>query len=297
MGVLEELAEAARTVAGRVSPAVVGIRAGGGAGSGVVFGEGRVVTNAHNLGAGEISVVFADGRVAAGRPLGVDLDGDLAVVETDTGGATPVEWGDGDGPAAGEPVFALANPGGRGLRVSFGVISAADQAFRGPRGRRVTGALEHTAPLPRGSSGGPVVDGDGRLLGINTHRLGDGLYLAVPAGTGLRERVEALGRGESPRRRTLGVGLAPSRAAWELRRAVGLPEREGLLVRALEKGGPAARAGVRVGDLVVGAGGRPVRSTDDLHAALDGAGPSLSLSLVRGVEELDVVVDFEGGEA
>ena len=292
MGVLDELGGAARDVAGRVGPAVVGIRARSGAGSGVVVADGRVVTNAHNLVSADVSVTFADGRVAAGRALGVDVDGDLAVVGVDTAGAAPVEWGDGAA-RAGDPVFARAHPAGRGLRVSFGLVSAAGQAFRGPRGRRIAGGLEHTAPLPRGSSGGPVVDGTGRLVGINTHRLGDGVYLAVPADVSLRARVDALGRGEAPRRRALGVGLAPARAARELRRAVGLPERDGLLVRALEDGGAAARAGVRVGDLIVAAGGQRVASTDDLHAALDAAGADLVLSIVRGVDDIEVTVEFD----
>ncbi|MGH8974386.1 MAG: trypsin-like peptidase domain-containing protein, partial [Acidimicrobiia bacterium] len=124
MGTLEDIGAAARTVAAGVGPAVVGIRAAGGAGSGIVTGPNRVVTNAHNLRRpGEVAVTFADGRVATGQALGVDVDGDLAVIEVDTAGAPAVEWA----PAAvdaGEAVFALANPGGRGLRVSFGLVSA-----------------------------------------------------------------------------------------------------------------------------------------------------------------------------
>ncbi|HEY3241065.1 MAG TPA: S1C family serine protease [Acidimicrobiia bacterium] len=292
MGVLEEIGQAARAVAAGVGPAVVGIRAAGGAGSGVVVATNRVVTNAHNLrGPGEVAVTFADGRVATGQPLGVDVDGDLAVIEVDTGGAPVVGWSPGP-VAAGEPVFALANPGGRGLRVSFGLVSAAGCAFRGPRGRRIAGGLEHTAPLPRGSSGGPVVDGTGRLVGINTHRLGDGVYLALPAEPDLADRLEALGRGDTPRRRTLGVGLVGARAARQLRRAVGLEERDGLLVRDLEDGGAGARAGLRVGDLIVAAGGRAVTRAEDLHAALDSGNDPLVLTVVRGAEELQVTVDF-----
>ncbi|MGH9040484.1 MAG: S1C family serine protease [Acidimicrobiia bacterium] len=292
MGVLEEIGQAARAVAAGVGPAVVGIRAAGGTGSGVVVSPGRVVTNAHNVrGPGEVAVTFADGRVATGQALGVDVDGDLAVIEVDTAGAPEVEWS-AEEIEAGEPVFALANPGGRGLRVSFGVVSAAGSTFRGPRGRRIAGGLEHTAPLPRGSSGGPVVDGTGRLVGINTHRLGDGVYLALPAEPGLAARLEALGRGETPLRRTLGVGLVGARAARQLRAAVGLEERDGLLVRELEDGGAAARAGLRVGDLIVGAGGRAVTRAEELHADLDSGQEPLVLSVVRGAEELEVTVTF-----
>ena len=87
------------------------------------------------------------------------------------------------------PCVALANPGGRGLRATLGFVSSGGRSFRGPRGRRIRGAIEHTAPLPRGSSGGPLVDPDGNLLGINSIRLDGGLILAVPAGAAVKERV------------------------------------------------------------------------------------------------------------
>jgi serine protease Do len=157
--------------------------------------------------------------------------------------------------------------------------------------------VEHTAPLGRGSSGGPVVAADGRLLGINTNRLGDGFYLAIPADAELRGRLDALARGESPARPRLGVGIAPARVARRLRGAVGLPERDGLLVRAVEEGSPAERAGVRVGDLIATAGGREVRDADELHEVLDSLGEAdtLQLALVRGTDELTVIVAFGSG--
>src|SRR5919205_4099631 len=120
----------------------------------------------------------------------------------------------------GTAVFALSNPGGRGLRVTFGFVSGVERSFRGPRGRRISGSLEHTAPLLPGSSGGPIVDAEGRLLGVNTNRLGEGFYLAIPADAGLRSRVDALSRGESVARPRLGVALAPAHVARRMRRAV-----------------------------------------------------------------------------
>jgi serine protease Do len=288
---LAELEGAIRRVAEHVGSSVVGVSGGRAVGSGVVVADGTVLTNAHNLSGEEVAVTFADGRRTTGTVKALDADGDLAVVDVDTEGAPAVAWS--DGPAErGAVVFALANPGGRGLRTTFGVLSGTDEAFRGPRGRRITGSLEHTAPLPRGSSGGPVVDADGRLLGINTHRLGDGFYLALPADQALRDRVAALGRGESRTRPLLGVALAPPRAARQLRRAVGLPERDGLLVRGVVEGGPAAAAGLREGDLLVAANGAALTSTDDLHAVLDAAAPgsTITLSIVRGLDELDVEV-------
>ena len=294
MAVLDEVRTAVAAVAERVGPAVVGIGQGWGLGSGVVIGDGLVLTNAHNLRGGEVVVSFGDDRTETGHVAGVDIDGDLAVIAVDTTGVTPLEWADGDLPGLGAVVFAAANPGGRGRRGTVGLVAAVGRAFRGPRGRRVTGSLEHTAPLVRGSSGGPIVDGDGRFLGVNTNRLGEGFYAALPADADLRARVDALARGESSSRRHLGVGLVPGRAARHLRRSVGLPDRDGVLVREVEEDSPAARAGIRRGDLLVEAAGRPVTGIDDLYAALDGLdeGQSLALGVVRGAEDLSVSVTF-----
>jgi serine protease Do len=241
MTLLEELQTSIGELAGRVGPSVVGLGRRWG-GSGVVVAPGRVLTNAHNLRHDEVTVTFADGRQADGRVAGSDGDLDIAVIDVDTGEIEPVEWSASDGELSiGTAVFALANPAGRGLRVTPGFVSATARSFRGPRGRRVAGALEHTAPLPRGSSGGPLVDGDGRLVGINSVRVDGGLILAIPADSTLHERVDALARGETPKRVRLGVAIAPPRVARKLQRALGLPERDGVLVRAVEDGSGSRR--------------------------------------------------------
>lgn len=293
MGAFAELEEAARAVADAAGPSVVAIGREG-RGAGVVVSEGLVLTNAHNLRDRTTSVAFADGRSEQGEAAGIDVDGDLVVLRVDTRDTPPLTWAPEDAaPAAGRVVFAAARSH-RGLRVTFGLVSGTEAAFRGPRGRRITGSIEHTAPLARGSSGSPVLDQQGRMLGINTNRMGEGFYLAVPADGELRTRVDALAAGTSPTRRTLGVGLAPAPVARRLRRSVGLPERDGLLVRAVADDTPAAQAGVLMGDLLVEAGGSVLKSTDDLHEVLDRIGEDerLSLSLVRGVEELTVEVSF-----
>ncbi|MFP5319006.1 MAG: S1C family serine protease [Acidimicrobiia bacterium] len=295
---LAEFEQAATAIAATAGTAVVGIGRGWGLGSGVVVGDGLVLTNAHNVHSEEVDVTFAGGETVTGHLAGVDVDGDLAVIRVETGGAQPIAWAPEEvEPAVGRAVFALADPGGRGLRVTFGLVSAVNRAFRGPRGRRVTGTIEHTAPLVKGSSGGPVVDARGRLVGLNTNRLGEGFYAAIPADADLKARVDALARGDSPRRRHLGVGLVPGRAARHLRRSVGLPDRDGVLVQAVEPGSPAAHAGLRQGDLIVAAGGRPVTSIDDLHTALDGLGDeeAMALDVVRGIDELSVSVSFGAG--
>src|SRR6266480_5351816 len=222
MTILDEIQTSIRQHAEGAGSSVVGIGQRWGVGSGIVLAEGRVLTNAHNVRGDQVTVTFADGRTAEGSVAGQDIDGDLAVIEVDTGGAPALSWADGASAAIGTPVFALSNPGGRGLRVTFGFVSGVDRAFRGPRGRRITGSLEHTATLLPGSSGGPVLDAEGRLLGINTNRLGEGFYLAIPADEALRGQADALARGESAAPPQLGIAIAPGHVARRLRRAVGL---------------------------------------------------------------------------
>jgi serine protease Do len=293
MSVLEELQAADASVAQQVGPAVVGIGQRQ-RGSGVIVADGRVVTNAHNLRGGETTVRFADGRTATGRVAGVDWDGDLAVVEVDTGGATPLSYGDGQ-PAVGAAVFgAAATPSGA-PRVTVGFVSSVERAFRGPGGRRIAGSIEHTAPLASGSSGGAVVDASGRLVGLNTNRVGEGFYLALPADATFQERIEALARGEAPSRPRLGIAVAPSAIAIRMRQSVGLPAREGLLVRGVEDGSLAAKAGILEGDLIVEVGGQAVSEVDALYELLGKVELPFEVKLVRGTEERTVSVG--GGDA
>lgn len=289
MSVIEEIQTAVATVAGRVGPAIVGIGRGT-RGSGVVIADGVVLTNAHNLRGDEVTVTFADGRRTRGAVAAVDGDGDLAVVKVDTMGATPLEWSDGAAPTIGTAVFGAAASHGGGTRVTFGLVSSVARAFRGPGGHRIEGSIEHTAPMAPGSSGGALVDASGRLVGLNTNRIGEGFYLALPADAALRERVDALSRGETPTRARLGVAIAPSHVARRLRRSVGLPELDGVLVRGVEDDSPAAAAGIEAGDLIVEAGGKPITDSDDLFSALAGVTGSYEVKLVRGAEERTVTV-------
>jgi serine protease Do len=297
MAVLEEIQASIRQLSEGAGLSVVGIGQRWGVGSGVVLGEGRVLTNAHNVRGDQVTVTFADGHTAEGSVAGHDIDADLAVIDVDTGGAPALPWAADGAPGVGTPVFALANPGGRGLRVTFGFVSGIERTFRGPRGRRISGSLEHTAPLLPGSSGGPVLDAGGQLLGINTNRLGEGFYLAIPADEALRGRADALARGESAVSPRLGVTIAPGHVARRLRRAVGLPDTEGVLIREVAEDSPAARADLALGDLIVAAAGQPVRSADDLFDALRAAqGGTIELKLVRGTDERTLQVAFGGGQ-
>ena len=198
MNAVKTLQDTIAGAAESVGPSVVGLGRGWGHGSGVVIADGQVLTSAHNLRREEVTVSFHDGRRERAELVGSDPDLDLAVLAVDTGDAPAVRWEPAEAPGIGAPVVALANPGGRGLRATLGFVSSGERSFRGPRGRRVHGAIEHTAPLPRGSSGGPLVDPDGNLLGLNSLRLDGGLILAVPASAAVKERALLLARGEAP---------------------------------------------------------------------------------------------------
>src|ERR1700722_5134903 len=291
MTILDEIGTSIRQLAEGAGASVVGVGQRLGAGSGIVLGKGQVLTNAHSVRGDQVTVTFADGRTAEGSVTGRDIDGDLAAISVDTGEAPALPWAGSASAQIGDPVFAAANPGGRGLRVTFGFVSGVDRTFRGPRGRRISGSLEHPAPLLPGSSGGPVLDADGRLLGINPSRLGEGFYLAVPADEALRGRADALARGETATSPRLGVSIPPGHVARRLRRAVGLPDTDGLLIGEVAEGSPAARAGLASGDLITAAAGRPLGTPDDLFDALAAArGGTLELKVVRGTEERTVQV-------
>jgi serine protease Do len=292
MSAIEEIQAVIAGVAERIGPSVVGLGRGWHGGSGIVIGDDLVLTAAHNLRRDEVTLTFSAGRRAAAETVAVDAHRDLAVLSTETQGLPAVPPAPDLATSVGAPVVALANPGGRGLRVTFGFVSAANRSFRGGPGRRVTGCIEHTAPLPRGSSGSPIVDPDGRLLGLNAVRLEGGLIVAVPAEP---KQVEALVRGESVRPPRLGVAVAPNYVARRLRRAVGLPEQDGVLVRSVEADSPAASAGIEQGDLVVTAAGQPVDGIDALYGALDRVKDegTLELTVVRGTEERNLTAQFD----
>ncbi len=298
MAALDELQAAVQTVAERARKSVVRIDGGWRSASGVVVRDGVVLTNAHNVHGDEVSLSFADGRTADGKVAAVDTDGDLAVITADTTGATALEWAAEGSVAVGLPVFAAASTS-QDVRVTWGLVSSVSRAFRGPRGRRISGSIEHTAPMAPGSSGSALLDAAGHLVGLNTNRVGGGFYLAIPADASLKARVDALARGQEPERPRLGIGIAPSWAARRMRRAVGLPERDGLLVREVEDGSPAEAAGVSVGDLIVSAAGHPTAGADDLFDALSGLGGAteIELVIVRGADERTVRVSFEPATA
>jgi len=299
MTAIQELQAAITAVADKAGASIVGIGSRQ-RGSGVVIADGKVLTNAHNVRGDEVTVTFADGRSTRGQLSGVDWDGDLAVISVDTGKSKALAWADGGSVDVGAVVFGAAATSGGGSRVTWGTVSAVARAFRGPGGRKIAGSLEHTAPMAPGSSGGALLDGEGRLVGLNTNRIGEGFYLALPADAELRARVDALGRGEAPQRRRLGVAVAPAFVAARLRRSVGLPERDGILVRGVEDGSDADKAGIQQGDLIVEVAGKAIEDPDDLVEVLASVSTPFEIKIVRGTEERTVSVGGAGeatGEA
>jgi serine protease Do len=281
-------------IAERVGGSVVGIgiRRGG---SGVVIGPGRVLTLARNVGGSDAVEVYSGGQDLTGRVIGRDEQVDAAVIAIDAD-LPAITWSEAQA-GLGTPVVALGDPAGRGLRATPGFVASAPRSVRGPRGRLIEGVLEHTAPLPRGSGGGPLVDADGHVLALNAVRRPGGLILAWPASV-LRPAAEALAAGTHRPPRRLGIAVATPAVARRLRAAVGLPPAEGLLVQGVRDGSPADAAGVRRGDLIVEAAGRPVASIDDLYGTLDDAGPdALALVVLRGADRVELSATLDQEEA
>ena len=284
-------------IAARIGPSVVGLQDGSRGGSGVLVAPGIVATLARNVHGDELTLVTGDGATHDATVLGIDPSVDLAVLRT---GATapPAAWSTAaEPPRLGVKVYALADPGGRGLRVTSGSVASAPRGVRGPAGRLIPDAVEHTAPLPRGAGGGPLVDRSGAIVGLNALRRDGGLLLAWPA-TALRDRATALAAGERTAPRRLGVALVGARQTGRMRAAVGLDPVDGLLVRGVQDGSVADRAGITRGDVVVGADGTPVATLDDLHAAVDAAGAgALELEVLRGSERMTLRVEGEAVQA
>ena len=240
MSAIEEIQSAVRTspsASGRRSP---GSAAAGDADRASSWRPGIVLTNAHVLRGEEVAVPLGGGEAAHGRVAGVDPDLDLAVIAVDTGDIEPRHLGargGRGGSASARRSFALADPGGRGLRATVGFVSSAGRAFRGPRGRRIA-RLDRAHRAAAARLVGRPARRRRRPAARPQHRAPGGRADPRPAGRRRPARAASTPspRGEAAQRPRLGVALAPPRAARRMRAAVGLPERDGLLVRAVQDG-------------------------------------------------------------
>lgn len=275
-----------------IGPAVVSLGRGARRGSGVVIAENRVLAMSHSLIAEQVELRIA-GERRSGTVEGSDLASGFSLIAVTTGDIAPLEWAQSP-PHLGNVVFALGDPG-TGLRVTEGRVSTEQLSLRGRSGRLLEG-VEHTAPLPRGSVGGPLVNAQAAVVGLNVLRTDPGFLFAIGTAA-LRPAVERLLAGE-PEPAKLGVAIAPARVTRSLRRSVGLPDRDGLLVRDVEEGSPAAQAGIRQGDLIIGVGAAEIDSPDALFAAIESyAAHPTSLKLVRGTDEIEVALNLGGEQA
>jgi S1-C subfamily serine protease len=293
-------------IAAAVSPSVAAVEVaaagpGGGAvvagqGSAVIIdGDGLLATNDHVVaGAQEVTVVLADGSRYEAEVVGTDPTTDLAVLRIDATGLPAAELADGL-PEVGDLAIAIGSPFGLEGSVTAGIVSALDRTLAG-QGSALTGLIQTDAAINPGNSGGALVDGQGRVIGINTAILsgsgtndGVGFAVASPVVADITQQLIETG---SVQRAMLGVAgqdVDPRVAA-----AYGLSEDAGALIVRVEPGSGAEAAGLQAGDLVVAADGAPITSMGELAAAIQAHDPGdeLDLTIVRGGQELEVTAEL-----
>jgi len=258
-------------------PAVVSLEIGtarrpSGAGSGfVVTPDGYVMTNSHVVsGAKHITISTQAGETATGQLVGDDPATDLAVLRVDpaavAGRYVPIDAA--IAPRVGQLAVAIGNPLGFESTVSTGVVSALGRSLRGKGGRLIDGVIQHTAPLNPGNSGGPLLDGAGRVLGVNTAIIarsqGIGFAIAVETAAWVLGQLLQHGR---VRRAYLGIGATRRPLDRRLAYHHGLGA-AAVEVQSVESGSPAARAGLRDGDLLVRFADSAIEGIDGLHRVL-----------------------------
>ena len=270
-----------------VAPSVVKIEAGRGGGSGFAFTpDGLVLTNAHVVShAREVKVVLPDGRSCNGSVIGADEDTDLAVLQITASDLHAIALGDSRRLRVGQIVIAIGNPFGFQHTVTAGVVSATGRSLRARTGRLMAGLVQTDAALNPGNSGGPLVNTQGEVVGINTAVIvpAQGISFAVSADTAQVVVPQLLSDGRV-RRSYLGIGSQDVPLPRLLVRHHRLTAGSGVLVTDVVEKSPAARAGVRSGDLIVGFAGAAIERTDDLHRALVGelTGRTVPLQVLRG---------------
>ena len=286
--VLEQVSESMADAVARGGAAVARVEGRCAAASAVVFGaEGLLVTAAHALeGRDAVDVALGDGRALRARVLGHDRGTDLAVLKVDATDLAPNEWSDTASVRVGQLVLTLGRPG-RSARATLGMVSAIGESYRTMGGGTIDRYLDVDGSLPRGFSGGALADVGGRLLGMNTAGLGRGGG-TIPTET-LRRLVPELAAHGTVGRGYLGIEVVPGRVPDG--RVEGAGQRRGLLVAALEPGGPGEAGGLLVGDLLLAVDGQAVERPGDLVAALAGrVRIAVALRLLRAGEPKELTL-------
>jgi serine protease DegQ len=265
-----------------------------GLGSGVIVSpEGYLLTNHHVIeDATEIEVQLADGRATRATLVGSDPETDIAVLRVELPNLPVVALGDVRALQVGDAVLAIGNPFNVGQTVTAGIVSALD---RSNAGSQFQNFIQTDAAINPGNSGGALVDAAGSLVGINTaifSRSGGslGIGFAVPVDTA-RQVMEAIVAGGSVKRGWIGV--QPRELNAELAESLALPVKTGVLIAGVLQGGPAERAGMRPGDVVVKVADKPVATLSDLFTAVAGVAPgsSTTIGVQRGAQALALKVE------
>ena len=289
-------------VAAELTPKVASLRVprtgrqGESLGSAVVFtGDGFLLTNAHVVGSASAgTAAFSDGTTSPFRVVGADPLSDLAVVRTAGQTPPPAELGEADELVVGQLVVAVGNPLGLAGSVTAGVVSALGRSLptrSGTAARLVEDVIQTDAALNPGNSGGALADSHARVVGINTAVAGLGVGLAVPVNATTRRIISALMRHGRVRRAYLGLVSAPAPLPAALAERVG--RATGLRVVEVVSGGPADRAGLRAGDLLVSAGGNPVSTAQDLQRLMfaEAIGRPMAITVMRNGALVDVIAE------
>ena len=295
VALLDAFSQAVIRVVDRVAPSVAHVRRGRGAGSGVVIApDGYILTNAHVVDdARSVEILFADGASYRAEVVGADPATDLAVVRAIGPTFPALELATADTLRVGQLVIAIGDPLGLQSTVTTGVVSALGRSLRAKDGRVIENIIQTDAALNPGNSGGPLVDTHARVVGVNTAIIAgaQGIAFAVPAATA-RMVATSLIRDGRVRRALLGISGAATPVGQQLARNLGLGVSTGIRVLEVAPNGPAARAGVRQGDIVVALDGATIASLTDLQRALDAdrIGRSTLLTLIRRGERVAVSV-------
>lgn len=269
-----------------------------GLGSGVIVSpEGYLLTNHHVVeDATEIEVQLADGRQARARVIGSDSETDIAVLKIDLGQLPTITLGNVRALRVGDAVLAIGNPFNVGQTVTAGIVSALDRTQTQTGSSPFQNFIQTDAAINPGNSGGALVDAQGHLVGINTaifSRSGGslGIGFAVPVDTA-REVMDALLRGGGVRRGWMGV--EPRDLTAELAENLNLPVKTGVLITGVLQDGPAARGGLRPGDVVVSIAGKTVQNTVALLAAVASQAPDSTavIGVQRGAQALEIKVQL-----
>jgi len=261
--------------------------------SGVVWSPDGVIVTAHHViqRDDQVGVGLSNGETVTATLVGRDPTTDVAVLRAGATGLIAAKWGAPDDLRVGHLVLALGRPG-RTVQATLGIVSALGKGWRTPGGGQVDRYLQTDVVMYPGFSGGPLVDASGRVLGLNTSAVLRGISLALPTPT-VRRVVETLLSHGRMRRGYLGVGAQGVRLPASLAESLG--QETGLLLVSVKPESPAERAGLLLGDTIVGLDGQPVRHMDDLSALLGGdrVGVAVPVRIVRSgqIQALEVVID------